>query len=301
MPEEVSPESKLYVKEEIEKSRKEIKEEVEKVNSKATKTFTTVAIVIGLVTGLGVYGSATHYISTSIQDKLGAETMAEFEARIIQANQFVIAAKDLVDDANNHVEGAKKLYNDIADIEARAQSILLYKMIIGTIVPYGGKIEDSEEPTEVEEGWFFCNGATLKRNDYPLLFKVIGKAFGEPNDSTFNLPDLHGRFVRGVDHGQKRDPDARLRTASNKGGHTGDKVGSVQEDALGSHSHPLETPTPIYEHYRSFQGSGDGSDKPLKTSIGSRRSKKWTPKIRASVGNETRPKNIYVNWIIKAR
>ena len=54
MPEELSPESKLYVKEEIENVRKEIREDVEKVKSKATKTFTTVAIVVGLLTGLGV-------------------------------------------------------------------------------------------------------------------------------------------------------------------------------------------------------------------------------------------------------
>jgi hypothetical protein len=82
MPAEVSPESKLYVKEEIEKIRKEIKEEVEKANSKATKIFTSVALVVGLVTAFGVYGLAKNYVDTAVRTKLDAETVAKIEAHV---------------------------------------------------------------------------------------------------------------------------------------------------------------------------------------------------------------------------
>ena len=139
MPEEVSPESKLYVKEEIENVRKDIREEVEKVNSKATKTFTTVVIVVGLITGLGVYGSAKYYINTAVEAKLGTETMAEFEEHRIQA---------------------KNSCNEIVKYETKAEEILYGRTIIGMIVPYGGEIVEttSGDPCQVREGWFFCNG-----------------------------------------------------------------------------------------------------------------------------------------------
>lgn len=279
MAEEVSPESKLYVKEEIEKSRKEIKEEVEKVNSKATKIFSTVAIVVGLITGLGVYGNAKFYIKNTIEDKLGRDTLAEIEENKIKA---------------------KNSYSKIVEYEAEAEKILSGRPIIGTIVPYGGEIIETTpgDPCQVQPGWFFCNGASLDREEYEELYKVIGEAFGASDLNTFNLPDLRGRFLRGVDYGQKRDPDAQSRTASNKGGNTGDKVGSVQNDAFARHHHPLERT--VFKHWQSFQGTS-GEDHTLESAPGDNRSREWIKRTTLSGGNETRPKNIYVNWIIKAQ
>jgi len=296
MPEEVSPESKLYVKEEIEKSRKEIKEEVEKVNSKATKIFTTVAIVVGLITGLGVYGNAKFYIKSTIEDKLGRDTLDEIEENRIKA---------------------KNSYRKIVEYEAEAEKILSGRLIIGTIVPYGGEIIETTpgDPCQVQPGWFFCNGASLDREEYAGLFGVIGTAFGEPNDSTFSLPDLRGRFVRGVDYGQKRDPDAQSRKYSNTGGNTGDKIGSVQSDNIQTHSHQWgenvsddlyswnRNSNPVMAldrkgHNQIPSGSGKDDDY-MDVAAGSF----WTkpePSVGIS-GTETRPKNIYVNWIIKAQ
>ena len=145
MPEELSPGSKLYVKEEIEKSRKEIKEEVEKVKSKATRTFTTVAMVIGLLTGVGVYGLAVKYMDDTIQKALDSKGVTDLKSK---AQEFVDTAEGLVTNAENS-------YNKIVNYETDANYILSSlssKMIIGTIVPYGGKIADSEEPIEIREG-----------------------------------------------------------------------------------------------------------------------------------------------------
>jgi hypothetical protein len=294
MPEELSPQSKLYVKEEIEKSRKEFREDVEKVKSKTTKTFTTAVIVVGFLTGMGVYGLAVRYMDAAISKGLEDKGIAELKSK---AEGLVIEAEGLVEEVNIHAEQAQESSSRIAEIENDVPK----KIIVGTIVPYGGKIVEKRAGarTEVGEEWLFCNGVGLDRAEYKDLFDVIGVAFGEPDDSTFNLPDLRGRFVRGVDHGQKRDPDAQPRKASNKGGNTGDKVGSLQEDAHGSHHHLLEKS--IYEHYRSFQGSKQGSDKPLKSSKGDTASEEWSRRTNVSGGKETRPKNIYVNWIIKAR
>lgn len=64
---------------------------------------------------------------------------------------------------------------------------------IGSIIPYGG----ATAPT----GWLFCYGQAVSRTTYALLFAIIGTAFGVGNGTTtFNLPDLRGRYPLGKDN-----------------------------------------------------------------------------------------------------
>lgn len=58
----------------------------------------------------------------------------------------------------------------------------------------------------VPTGFIKCNGAALSRTTYSGLFDVIGTTFGEGDGSTtFNLPDLRGEFIRGLDDGRGID------------------------------------------------------------------------------------------------
>lgn len=107
MSEELSPETKLYVKEEIEKVRKEVKEEIEKVKSKATKTFSTVVIVVGLLTGLGVYGLARDYMKTAINEGLTEQGIQKLKSE----------AEGHVQDINDCVVEANVSYKSIEDME----------------------------------------------------------------------------------------------------------------------------------------------------------------------------------------
>lgn len=44
-----------------------------------------------------------------------------------------------------------------------------------------------------------CNGGAVSRTAYAELFAVLGTKYGAGDGSTtFNLPDLRGRFVRGA-------------------------------------------------------------------------------------------------------
>lgn len=48
-------------------------------------------------------------------------------------------------------------------------------------------------------GWLSCNGAAISRTTYATLYALIGTAFGAGDGSTtFNVPDMRGKFVRGV-------------------------------------------------------------------------------------------------------
>lgn len=60
-------------------------------------------------------------------------------------------------------------------------------------------------------GWLKCNGAAVSRTTYAALFAAIGTAFGAGDGTTtFNLPDLRGEFLRGLDDGRNIDSGRSL-------------------------------------------------------------------------------------------
>lgn len=126
--------------------------------------------------------------------------------------------------------------------------------------------------------------AALSRATYKNLFEAIGTAYGAGDgSSTFNIPDLRGRFARGTDQGKGRDPNVGTRQAEPANAHAGDRVGPVQDDMFKSHT----------QGYQKSPNGGGG--------IASGSYWKHAPaQSGATGGNETRPKNLNVNWIIKA-
>jgi microcystin-dependent protein len=161
---------------------------------------------------------------------------------------------------------------------------------IGTILPYGGLVSGSSQGTLDLQGYLFCDGTAISRTGYNELFSVIGNFFGAGDSvNTFNLPNLQGLFLRGVSHGSGNDPDANSRTASGPNGNTGDNVGSYQGDAFASHTHTYSH-TNLSTNRAAEQKNGmPFTDFSSDSTTGSQG------------GSETRPKNIYVNYIIKAK
>lgn len=185
-----------------------------------------------------------------------------------------------------------KLKQQFEDLEKKVAALAKETVRIGTILPYGGS-------TEPKDGWLFCDGRSLSRGDeYKKLYEVIGSNFGAPDENHFNLPDLRGRFVRGVDAGAGRDLDVKSRLASQKGGNVKDAVGSTQEDDFEKHNHSATVQWARY--YRR-----NSNDNPYTFCIKDNSKAVTMGDIALPVkdegGSETRPKNIYVNWIIKAR
>jgi len=63
---------------------------------------------------------------------------------------------------------------------------------IGSIIPFGG--DNITSPM-----FKLCDGSVLDRIKYKVLFSVIGTTYGEGDGvSTFNLPNLIGRFLEGA-------------------------------------------------------------------------------------------------------
>lgn len=55
-------------------------------------------------------------------------------------------------------------------------------------------------PMEIPNGWLACNGQEVSRAAYFRLYGLIGVSYGSGNSrTTFNLPDLRGRTIMGVE------------------------------------------------------------------------------------------------------
>ncbi|KAH3760501.1 hypothetical protein Pelo_7662 [Pelomyxa schiedti] len=105
----------------------------------------------------------------------------------------------------------------------------------------------------------------------------------------FCLPDYRGRFMRGVSGSSCLDPDADARTAMHSGGNTGNSVGSIQRDSVKSHAHilPCAALATLQDAHMGFQVSSNGAKVGLVVG---------TSEYGAA---ETRPQNVYVNYIIR--
>jgi hypothetical protein len=150
---------------------------------------------------------------------------------------------------------------------------------IGTIIAFGGKV------TAIPNNYLLCDGKKYDRDgDYRDLFAAIDLAWG--GDAVeFNVPDLRGLFLRGVNgtrEGDFCDPDSTNRSSGNA-------VGSIQPDAIRSHSHGYTAP-PTGGSY----GGGNPGNIPQNPPPAN-------PTTAPFGGSETRPKNAYVYYLIKAR
>ncbi len=159
---------------------------------------------------------------------------------------------------------------------------------IGTIVMWGGI-------NNVPEGWLLCDGRVYEQSTYPNLWKIIVHNFGNPASSDsfdpatqFFIPDLRGRFIRGVDDTQEgRDPDRESRVDSQSGAKVGQHVGSYQDEEFKSHTHRNEPSTAVRGEL--VETSSIAGLQPFGNTFTS-----------GAGGSETRPCNIYLYFIIRA-
>lgn len=170
-----------------------------------------------------------------------------------------------------------------------------YALVAGNVqaVPAGSVVAYFGNKDEVPSGWLLCDGKELDRGEYKSLFEAIKTSSGHGNGTTtFNIPDLRGMFLRGVDNETGNDPDVLDREAVAEGANTGDNVGTCQADTFAMHNHT------VYVSAANYRGGG--ADKPVADpETGDSGNYLSTNPIKSAGGNETRPKNISVWWIIK--
>jgi rhizosphere induced protein len=199
--------------------------------------------------------------------------------------------------SDNELLSAKKMNDNFSNLQAQ----------INNLVPAGTVVAFASETTPT--GWLPCDGKQYNALDstYAALYAAIGTLYGGNTSSkVFNVPDYRGMFLRGWNNGASSngatiDPDASARTAA-AGGLAGDHVGSVESDALQAHMHTLTIPrdgtTVRLGRAGGYTDPSNGVYLGLGDGIAS-----GTDIIFGATGGrsaaETRPKNAYVNYIIK--
>ena len=154
--------------------------------------------------------------------------------------------------------------------------------------------------TTAPEGWIKANGAAISRTVYADLFAAIGTTHGSGDgSSTFNVPDLRGEFVRGLDDGRGVDTGRVLgstQTGSNASHSHG--AGTLATSSAGAHTHGI--PTFSGSHQALFTvGENSGAQSFInQTSSGGAHSHSMTGST-ASDGGEARPRNVAMLACIK--
>ncbi len=176
----------------------------------------------------------------------------------------------------------------------------------GTVMAFAGQ--------NIPAGWKLCDGSALDINEHPDLYQSIGELWGYGGDGAggqyFSLPDMRGRFLRGTSRGSTQDPNRGSRTPLGNG--DSDQTGSYQNNATkrpntnfvtntaGAHSHTY-TRTHGFGHlsgYPRFEFKNDGGGPSYSTSSTSVAGN-HSHTITGGGDLETRPKNVYVDYIIK--
>ena len=168
----------------------------------------------------------------------------------------------------------------------------------------------------IPTGYLECNGASLVRSAYAALFAVIGTRYGvgsSSNNTTFNLPDLRGEFIRGVNTSSSgADPNRAI--GSNQGGQNESHLHSVSittsnKSLTGTVSRVSETYAASGQATGVFsKGSSDtASLTPSRVdnspagsfSMDASHDHTVSGNTGNQGGNETRPRNIAMMYIIK--
>jgi rhizosphere induced protein len=221
------------------------------------------------------------------------EMLANTEQRAARSQDNVERAEKMVKDLTVSAQVSSK-FNSAENVVTELSQVLstnatflenirkIPSIPVGSIVPFAGP--------DIPDKFRLCDGGSLERNSYSDLFKAIGASWGAIDQQHFSLPDLRGRFLRGVDQGSNRDPGDR--SASGPAGNT-TGLGSVQEDQTGPHKHGLSIEA------RHGPGHANGT-----AGFSSAENRSYLFPHYSTLDldtKETRPKNAAVYWIIKVR
>jgi hypothetical protein len=227
-------------------------------------------------TGTGVAAKTVH--SNSDIELVTADattfTLGIKSGVIMNADINASASIDMSKTAFNVNVSGLIMNGNTLEFDSSVKADILYRYVPpGTIITYGGDLGtlssgNLEEPIP---GWFFCNGATYSTGNYPELHSAIGSSWG----GSGQLPDLMGVFLRGLDPSNLVDPD------------TGRTVGSLQAEDFKAHTHEMAY------HWAANVETGGGYIAGFKNPAAG------YPSTQASGGDETRPVNRAIYYLIK--
>lgn len=271
-----------------------------------------------------VYVIATAILATGVNLTFAAESHADKEAALVP-HLFKKGDPLRSAEVNENFEAmATELRRLQAQIASSGSGGGPSEFPAGAIVAFAGPA------TNTPPAWSLCNGSARRSTDYPALFRAIRAYWGDGRQGEcldadghsssgcdFNLPDLRGQFLRGVDPNALRDKDVASRSDCAAGRpSSGTEVGTCQSFATraptkpftiegGAHSHggvitiSKHSKGPVASrstdvNRSTWDGTGDNTRSVTEEST--------SHKHTISGGDvETRPSNAAVNYLIRMR
>ena len=277
-------------------------------------------------TSTGLFKSGTNAIGISAS---GAEKATVDSSGISINNQGDLRLKEASSNGTNYValQSPASLSSNLTltlpstdgssgeFLQTDGSGNLSFSVVQG--VPAGSVFALAGSQAGVPTGYLECDGSSVNRSTYSALFAVIGTTYGSASSTTFNLPNLRGQFIRGVN-------------TTGSGTDANRNIGSSQSEDNKSHNHSISVsgttsnPTPtltgdvrrISEGYRA-QGTASGVfTKELDGNNSITGSSSTSPVAGFSMaaththtfsasgntgnqGSETRPSNVAMMYIIK--
>ncbi len=186
----------------------------------------------------------------------------------------------------------KPLVNDAIDEDLwGAQLNTNMDTIDERLTPTGGVIAYAGI-TAPNADWLLCDGSAVSRTTYATLFALVSTSFGVGDGSTtFNLPDIKGRNIIGLDNmggsSANRITDSNADSLNNTGGGDEDDTstisGSVTEHTLTAAQIPDLTYT------IKTDGSGTGFSNSIATGDINQPDKDVTGKVTTNAGGGSHP------------
>lgn len=173
----------------------------------------------------------------------------------------------------------------------------------GTVTPFAG--------ATAPDGWLICNGQALSSATYPELFAVLGMTYGNGSSGinggagkNFNVPDLRGEFVRGLDEGRGIDSGRAIGTVQGGSAKVPSNGFTGTTNSAGAHSQPVPiVSTTSFPHTHEGSGAATGyctSGCTTNTVTTSSAGAHTHDVSMSGAGDaETRPRNVSMNYIIK--
>jgi len=264
--------------------------------------------------------SATETLSyNSITDYFSCQTITlsgDVTGPVNNAEISKLKGKNLI--INNPQDGMTLKFNGSADRWEAVASI-------SSSVPRSFAGEILTFITSCPTGTILADGSTLDQSPFQELFNAFGCSFGCPNPSvSFKIPDLRGIFLRSKNNGRadaNQNPSGEL------------ILGAIQQDSFKEHNHTINDPghnhtihDPGHQHIESSSGVNAGlrygytnSANPANVRQENGTSANFAGYTSAegtrvtinnrgtgvtnnpAGGDETRPKNVTVNYCIRVQ
>lgn len=101
---------------------------------------------------------------------------------------------------------------------------------VGAVTAYAGT------DTALPGGWVLCDGRAVSRTDFPVLYARLGTSYGAGDGATtFNLPNLVGRFPLGVSATRPRGTTGGAERVTLSAG----QMPGHEHGSAGGHTHTL--------------------------------------------------------------